>query len=199
MIRITHTALIVVMFVTSLAIAARADMYKGYETPRYEVVDASGDFELRRTLPHLVAEVSVAGDREGAIGRGFWLLADYIFGGNATGEKIAITSPVTQLPAATGKDVWTVRFMMPESYDLDRLPAPKTEAVRFVETRPETHLVIRFSGRWQDGNLSGHEADLRAEAARRGLSITGGPIYHFYDGPFTLPWNRRNEIAVIVG
>lgn len=198
MIRFIHIALIAVMMATSLGMTAQADMYKGYETPDYDVLESRGEVELRRYAPHLVAEVAVKGDREGAIGRGFKMLAGYIFGGNATGEKVAMTSPVSQR-AETGQDgLWTVRFMMPARYSRETLPAPESAAIRFVETRIETHLVIRFSGRWTESALSDRERALRSEAAARGLRVEGTPIYRFYDGPFTLPWNRRNEIALVV-
>jgi hypothetical protein len=43
--------------------------------------------------------------------------------------------------------------------------------------------------------LAQKEADLRAIAAANGLELGAGPMHYFYDAPFTLPWNRRNEVA----
>ena len=37
--------------------------------------------------------------------------------------------------------------------------------------------------------------DLRGLAEGAGLAIAEGPFFYFYDDPFTLPWNRRNEVA----
>jgi hypothetical protein len=28
--------------------------------------------------------------------------------------------------------------------------------------------------------------------------VTGAPEFLFYDSPFTLPWNRRNEVALVL-
>ena len=32
-------------------------------------------------------------------------------------------------------------------------------------------------------------------AKAQGLTLTSPPRYYFYDGPMTLPWNRRYEVA----
>lgn len=196
MIRLSSIGLILVLCVASLSVSVQAGMYNGYETPSYRILRAGDGVELREYEPHLVAEVTVRGDRDRAVNRGFRELAGYIFGGNASGTKVAMTSPVTQM-AAQG-DAWTIRFMMPTAYDKGSLPAPNSDAIRFVEAPAERHVVLTFSGRWQDEALDRHEADLRAVAAKMGLNLTGAPIYHFYDDPFTLPWNRRNEVAFVV-
>ncbi|GFE64647.1 SOUL family heme-binding protein [Litoreibacter roseus] len=179
--------------------AAQADTtadYKGYETPPAEVIRSAGDIELRRYAPHVVAEVRVRGSRRGAASKGFRMLAGYIFGKNETdagdSTKIAMTAPVTQMPEG---DAWDIRFMMPASYTLDTLPTAKDPAIRFFETQPETQLVLQFSGRWSDAILGEKTNDLRQFAASEGLEIVEPPIFHFYDDPFTLPWNRRNEVA----
>jgi SOUL heme-binding protein len=70
-----------------------------YEQPRYKVVESVGTIEIRRYEPMLMAEVDVDGDRSTAAGRGFRVLAGYIFGGNAGQKEVAMTSPVTQAPA----------------------------------------------------------------------------------------------------
>ncbi len=196
MIRASSIGLIIVMLVASVGVSVQAGMYNGYETPSYRVVREEAGVQLREYEPHLVAEVTVRGSRDRAVNRGFRELAGYIFGENVSGQKVAMTSPVTQIAASEG--AWTIRFMMPTAYAKSTLPAPNSQAIRFVETEAVRHVVLKFSGRWQDTNLSTHEADLRASAAKLGLQIMGDPIYHFYDGPFTLPWNRRNEVAFAV-
>ena len=181
-------------------------MYKGYETADYTVEQTEGVVEVRHYPPHLVAEVTVDGDRSTAASRGFRMLAGYIFGGNQGAGQIAMTTPVTQEPAKiamttpvtqTGGDgQWTVQFGMPGTYTLDTLPKPKDDSIRFAET-PETRVVVMtFSGLPTAGRLSEKADDLRGAVARTGLSVTGDVFYMFYDSPFTLPWNRRNEVAL---
>ena len=66
------------------------------EEPKFQIVKAEGDFEVRDYPGLTVAEVDVGGDRRAASNEGFRLLAGYIFGGNAGNSKIAMTAPVTQ-------------------------------------------------------------------------------------------------------
>lgn len=176
----------------AMTTGAMAETYKGYEMPPYTVELADGAVELRSYDQHVVAEVTVRGGREGAIGAGFRTLAGYIFGGNDRGEKIAMTVPVAQTPVAEG--TWTIRFMMPAAKAPD-LPAPQAGTIRFVTVEPERQVALRFSGGRGEKVLAERAAELREWAAKRDLTITAGPHYYFYDGPMTLPWSRRNEVA----
>lgn len=185
----------VLMAVPGVA-GAEGQTHKGYEMPPYRVELAEGAMELRSYGAHLVAEVSVSGSREDSIGAGFRVLAGYIFGGNAAGQKIAMTVPVAQSPEGEGR--WTVRFMMPQSFSPATLPAPKDGSIRFVTVPPERQVAIRFTGTRGDKVLAERGDELRAWAAAKGLTITAGPHYYFYDGPMTLPWARRNEVAFTV-
>ena len=196
--RFTHLALIVGILGAAVAASTEVEVYKGYEMPPYEVLDRNENAELRRYSPHILAEVSVNGDRASAISRGFQVLANYIFGGNATGEKIAMTVPVSQAPIDSSGAVWTVSFMMPASFDLDSLPAAKTDSIRFVKTETEQLLVREFSGFRNGARLSEHTKAVLQEAQERGLDVRGEPRYFFYDGPMTPPWARRNEVAIPV-
>lgn len=175
---------------------AAAETHKGYEMPPYRVEATEGGYELRDYGSHLVAEVTVAGDRSTAVSRGFSALAGYIFGGNAEGAKIAMTVPVAQTPA--GAETWTVRFMMPAAWTEATLPAPKDARIRFVEVAPERQVAERFSGIPQTADLARRAGALRAWAEGRGMRVTAGPHYYFYDAPMTLPWRRRNEVAFTV-
>jgi hypothetical protein len=174
------------------SLASAEDSYRGYEIPAYTVEQQAGAVEIRRYAPHLVAEVTVAGPQSGALGRGFRILAGYIFGGNATGTEVAMTAPVAQ----TGEgDVWTVAFAMPRAYTAETLPPPDNPAIRFVMTEAERVIVLRFAGIAGQRRLDEAAAQLRDIAARSGIAIEGPPRFYFYDDPFTLPWNRRNEVA----
>lgn len=189
--------------------AARKLPSDKYEQPRFELIERVGNIEIRRYKPMLLAEVTLEGERERAISEGFRVLAGYIFGGNqgqqniamtspvtqtpATPEKIAMTSPVTQTPEDAQGKRWTVAFMMPDKYTLESLPKPNSERIRFRMTEPQTRATIRFDGISSARNLSAHREALLAFATERKLNIRGEPVVAFYDDPFTLPWNRRNE------
>ncbi len=52
------------------------------EEPKFEVLLTDGSFEIRQYAPYLTAETLVMGDMDEASGKGFRLIADYIFGNN---------------------------------------------------------------------------------------------------------------------
>jgi hypothetical protein len=55
--------------------------------------------EVRQYAPHIAAEVTVSGERDAAINAGFRVLAGYIFGGNEVRAKVAMRTPVKQVPS----------------------------------------------------------------------------------------------------
>jgi hypothetical protein len=58
--------------------------------------------------------------------------------------------------------------------------------------------VIRYSGRWTQGNYRKHEARLLAWVRERHLEVAGPAVYARYNAPF-VPWPmRRNEVMVPV-
>ena len=197
------------LFVLIILTPAEAQMYKGTETASYTVERTLDGAELRRYGPRLVAEVKVGGSRSGAANAGFRILAGYIFGGNAESAKIAMTTPVAQVPEASagaaapktgadGAQSWTVRFTLPAGRSLADLPPPDDPRIRLMETVPERMLVLQFSGRATDAALAKATASLRAIADRAGVKVRVEPEFLFYDSPFTLPWNRRNEVALVL-
>jgi hypothetical protein len=176
----------------AMAAAGEAQTHKGYEMPPYRVEAAEGARELRLYGPHVLAEVRVSGDRGAAISTGFSMLAGYIFGGNAARQRIAMTVPVTQTDDGA---FWTVSFMMPAGFTPESLPAPNDNRIRFVTAPGGRQVAERFSGRPDTADMAARAAALRQWAEARGLTVTDGPHYQFYDAPMTLPGNRRNEVA----
>ena len=67
-------------------------MASNIEEPAYELVRAYSDFEVRDYATNVQARVRTAGN---APSGGFRRVAGYIFGGNQTGESIAMTAPVS--------------------------------------------------------------------------------------------------------
>jgi hypothetical protein len=201
---------VVVLYLALMMLTpAEAQMYKGTETAAYTVEQTLEGAELRSYGPRLVAEVTASGSRSGAANAGFRSLAGYIFGGNADASKIAMTTPVAQVPhaaeaagtpesGADGAQSWTVRFTMPADRSLAALPVPDDPRIRLIETGPQRMLVLQFPGRPTDAALANATASLRAIADRAGLKARGEPEFLFYDSPFTLPWNRRNEVALVL-
>ena len=185
---------------------AMADTYKTSETPKYTVERSEGAIELRDYAPRIMAEVAVTGSQSQAVSAGFRVLAGYIFGANDGGTKVAMTTPVTQVPGESlamttpvtqmARDGnWLVQFMMPESFTLQTLPKTRDPAIRFVSLPANRQVVVRFSGLATTASLTAKEGTLRSWARGQALTVKAGPFYYFYDAPWTLPWNRRNEVA----
>jgi hypothetical protein len=186
--------------------------YKGYETPAYTVEKTLQDnVEVRLYTAHVTAEVTVSGDRDEAIGNGFRILAGYIFGGNSgqskismtspvvqesKPEKIAMTSPVTQSPANNSE--WTVTFSMPRNYQIKDLPQPDNKNITFVEKPAQRIAALVFSGLARDGRIKKHKDILVKSIDAAGLKMLSEPGIAYYDDPFTLPWNRRNEVFAVL-
>jgi len=194
------------------AAPVRAD--SDVEHARYSVIASAGSIEIRDYAPQIVAETTVAGERDAAINEGFRRLAGYIFGDNQPAGKIAMTAPVVQekgtgvkgagekvaMTAPVGQaregDGWNVRFTMPADYTMAKLPKPNNAAVKLIEVPGKRMAAIRFSGVVSETDLAEQEAKLRDYVQQKGLTPKGAPQYAFYDPPWTLPWNRRNEVMV---
>jgi DNA gyrase inhibitor GyrI len=176
------------------------------ETPDYKVVSKQGAYELRDYPAQTVAEVVVEGDQQGAVRRGFRRLADYIFGANSGGQKIAMTAPVGQSPVTTaagdagalGARQWIVRFDMPRAHDLAALPKPNNAAIRLVTLPPARIAAVRFAGLMSDQAAATETEALLSYIKAQDLRPSGPPTLAQYDPPWTLWFLRRNEVLIPV-
>ena len=177
------------------------------ETPDYEVVAKEGQIEIRQYDAMIVAEADVAGEREEAIGSGFRIIADYIFGNNLASKNVAMTAPVTQRPSqniamtapVTQQTVgasWKVRFVMPSEYTMATLPQPVNPEVKLIEVPASRFAAIQFSGLGNQRALDRRTEQLLDYLKQEGLSYMGEPTYAFYNAPWTLPFMRRNEVLI---
>ena len=162
------------------------------EEPTYTVERAweSEQIEIRRYAPRVMAVTTMQGNGDD----GFRVLAGYIFGGNSTEQKIAMTAPVQQSMAGEAE----MAFMMPAEYALEDLPTPDDERVAFEEAPAYTAAVIRFSGWASADKADEHWQRLRQFLIAERIDITGEPTLNQYNPPWTLPFLRRNEIIVPV-
>ena len=80
--------LIATLVVALLGAALWGPIVSNVEQPKYQVVESSGNIEIRDYAAVIVAETEVAGDRRDAIGKGFRIIADYIFGNNTVAQKV---------------------------------------------------------------------------------------------------------------
>ena len=208
--------LFALLALTAVPAAFYTESAMATETPKYTVLKEDGDFELRRYEPRIVAEVSVDGDLDSASGKGFRILADYIFGNNRVAPnasmtvapeastKIAMTAPVSlepigQTKALTGAREWRVEFTMPSEYTLATLPKPNNPSIRIREIPAKTYAAVRYSGMNTESRINEENQRLVEWVKRDGLVPNGLPELARYNPPWTLPMFKRNEILIPVG
>jgi SOUL heme-binding protein len=166
----------------------------GTEEPPHTSERLTDRVEFRRYRPRIAAETVVDAEQRQALEQGFRRLAGYIFGGNQASNRIAMTAPVSRA-AADGRG-WTVRFFMPSTWTMATLPTPDDARVRLTEVPAETMAVLRFSGLAKPDVIAAHTAELQESLRRNDIEMAGEPVVWFYDPPWTLPFRRRNEVAV---
>ena len=183
----------------------------GTEEPAFTVERRVGDVEIRRYGSRIAAETTIDADEEPARNEGFRRLARYIFGGNKSKTKIAMTAPVAQqqsekiamtAPVAAQRGAagqWVIRFFMPSGYTLDTLPTPGDERVRLVNVPAERVAVLQFSGIASPEAIAEHTGRLLAALRANSVEPEADPVSWFYDPPWTIPFRRRNEVAVSLG
>jgi hypothetical protein len=180
----------------------------GTPEPAYKVIGTAGVVQIREYAPRLAASVTVPGDEVAARSAGFRRLAGFIFGGNVSktsiemtapvgqsSEKIAMTAPVAQSGGAAG---WTITFYMPAKYTAATLPKPNDPGIVVHEVPGEIYGVYRYSGFWSAADVHRAQAVLLGGLKGSGWVAVGAPMDWFYDPPWTLPFARRNEVAVVV-
>ncbi|CAA0110744.1 Uncharacterised protein [Mycolicibacterium vanbaalenii] len=181
----------------------------GTEEPHHLRRPLTDGVEIRQYGPRIAAETTVAGEKQAALNTGFRRLAGYIFGGNHHDTEIAMTAPVSQQSAGqdiamtapvsqtgSAEDGWTVRFFMPSKWSMETLPKPDDDAVRLVPVPAETVAVLRFSGDRGPRAVAAATERLHKALRDNGIEAVGEAVAWFYDPPWTLPFRRRNEVAV---
>jgi hypothetical protein len=179
------------------------------ETPKYTIIKKHKVIELRHYSGYIQAEVIVSGkDYKSAIENGFNVLAGYIFGNNIARKKIEMTTPVqvsksqkiamTAPVTVSGDGQFTVAFIMPAEYTLDTLPIPQDNRIHFTPVPAHQMATIRFSGFFQQNNITKNKERLSLWLQEEGLETQGDYIIAGYDPPW-VPWFiARNEILIRV-
>ncbi len=181
------------------------------EQAEYSVLKKADGYEIRTYAPHIEAQTTVSGGYEDALNEGFRIIAGYIFGGNTSNQKVAMTAPVTEekasgtniamtapVTSATEGDMRMVAFVMPKEYTLDTLPIPNDSRVKLVSMPERTMAVRSFSWYRSAARVEKMETVLLAALKRDGVSVIGAPTFAGYNAPWTPPWMVRNEVMVEV-
>ena len=214
---ILRTALILIGWISFMSVAKDETqtpaMYKGTETLKYSVVvSLAEDIEIRVYKP-TVKVVAQANGENNAFGQ----LFRYISGENSVNKSIAMTAPVetasvekTSVKVAmttpvemtmansdnteATKNSMQMSFFLPSMYDYQTAPKPTSPGLSLVAVPEKTVAVIRFSGLRSDNKLINKTQRLREAIANTPYTITSDPVMMGYDAPWTLWFNRRNEV-----
>ena len=184
-----NTATILIAFLS----VGITHMAEAIEEPSYQTLKRFEAVEIRHYQPVIQAVTRLPADaREG---RGFRRLAGFIFGGNNTGQSIAMTAPVQETLADSGLEM---AFTMPSQYQMDDLPRPDDPTVELQAVDERTVAVIQFSGWATDSKVEKYRARLEQQLSSRSIPLAGPWLLNQYNPPWTLPFMRRNEIWIEV-
>jgi len=172
---------------------------KGLETPKYRVVRTLGmggsQVELRTYEPFTVVRREMApGNGMASAGEGFNSLASYLFGGNEEKQAMEMTMPVEIRSGATS----SMSFVLPRA-NAKAPPTPLIPDVKVETVGARMVAVKSFRGIVTDEETERQrEALLEALLADDYVVVTNPDEYSVlqYNSPFTIPWRRRNELAM---
>ncbi|KAK6152307.1 hypothetical protein DH2020_014942 [Rehmannia glutinosa] len=187
------------------------------ETVEFKVLKRNERYEIREVESYYIAETTMPGkygfDFAGA-SQSFNVLAEYLFGKNAREKQMEMTTRfllvkqnlmgkmdmTTPVITRRAQDKWKMSFVMPSKYGAN-LPSPKDSSVTIKEVPKRVIAVVAFSGFVTDEEVERRESTLRRLlkndpefSVKEGVSVEVAQ----YNPPFTLPFNRRNEIALEV-
>ena len=189
------------------------------ESVPYTVVARLGEVELRR-YPRTVAVETAAPSENEAFSR----LFRYIAGANEGSSEVSMTAPVEVDARSASIDMTTpvevdlgsrlpgteagesteseeydgvrMAFYLPARYDPESAPTPTDDRIDLRSVPERTLAVKRFSGRPTTARISRERDDLLSTLADAEVTTVDSPFFLGYDAPWTVPWSRRNEVAV---
>jgi SOUL heme-binding protein len=183
---------------------------RNIEEPSYSVLEKKDGYEIRQYAPYILAQTTVSGDYDEATGKGFRIIADYIFGNNTKKESIAMTTPVLEsqgvsekismttpvLESAGENNERTIAFVLPSKYTLETLPTPNNTAVTFVEVPSRKVVALRFTWYASAKRMERKKALLESYLKRDTITATGGAETARYNPPLSMPLLLRNEVLI---
>jgi hypothetical protein len=165
---------------------------KSIENYPYEVLKTYDEFEIRKYEARLFTKVQLnTNDYSQASSAGFSKLAGYIFGGNDSKQKIAMTSPV----AMGLEDSMTMMFMVPNDLDKNKLPKPDNSEIEFKEEPVKIVAAITFGGWANTEKIEKYKQMLIDGLNQKGIKYTNHFSLLGYNPPFDV-LNRKNEVIV---
>ena len=170
-------------------------MASSIETQKYRLVQSEKEYEIRHYPSAMMATIYSSAKSYRQISTpGFRTLAGFIFGGNESNTKIAMTSPVH---LDINDSVSTMSFVMPSKYDEQSLPSPNDSRVKLEKSQAEYVAVLKFGGYANDEKIARYTEKLKMALEAKGISYSGNFRFLGYNPPYQFI-GRKNEIIVSV-
>ena len=161
----------------------------------YSVIRKEKVFEIRYYPSVTMATITSSAKTYKDLGTpGFRKLAGYIFGGNSSNTKIAMTAPVHM---DINDSASTMGFVMPSEFHKDNLPKPNDSSVKIETTTDEYVATIEFGGFASSEKIANYKEQLENALKKDNITYYGRFRFLGYNPPFQL-FGRRNEIIVSV-
>jgi hypothetical protein len=180
------------------------------ESAPYSVLksDDNKRIEIRNYESIVLVSASMSGDGRNSA---FRKLFKYIAGANQGEIEISMTAPVIMdnenlakkgaeismtAPVFTDKDTNMMSFVMPKEFTLETTPKPSDPDVIVSVIKDYKVAAIQFNGKLSDSNIKKNTEILNEWIFANGYNPTSSPVTASYNGPFTSPFLRRNEVFV---
>lgn len=189
------TALFIILGILVIAVFAQAGIVQNAEKTeqqKYELIKQDGPVEIRFYPSAIMASVTVTGEYKQTSGKGFRILASYIFGSNSEEEKIAMTAPVHMEQKDDG---YRMSFVMPSGYDTSMLPVPDDSQIQIHQSEEVYTASIRFGGYASDDKIELYKQKLIEYLDQKSISYEEPFTYLGYNPPYQTV-NRRNEVMI---
>ena len=186
--------------IIALFIIIYTNISMALEEPKYQIVKSNNNYEIRKYNKRLAVEVTYSNQDSG-----FRYLFNYISGENTASEKISMTVPVTQsvkidmtAPVTQSKKngKLVMQFYLPSKFTINTAPKPTNRRVSLVELEAGIYAVIKYSGRVTNNNFHRHYEELKEYLTKDNINFIEPAIRATFNGPFTLPILRRNEVMM---
>ena len=163
-----------------------------YESPDYEVIVEDDAYEIRNYSEFYLVEYENINDPD--IQNGFNTLFNYIAGANRESEKIQMTVPVIE---EMKEDKKKIAFVVPHRL-WNNIPQPDSSNLSVKKFDGGKIAAIQYSGLPSESKIDTEIKLLSAWLDSHGYKIKLPFFLAYYNGPFTLPMFRRNEVLVRV-
>ena len=159
----------------------------------FQVVKKYDSFEVRKYKSGLFTAVDLStNEYSNGSRKGFSILAGYIFGGNDSNQKIAMTSPVRMSIEEEGM---TMMFLIPKEFNKENLPKPNQPDIEFRMEPEQTLAVISFGGWANSDKIEEYKNKLKDALEKQGIEYTNNFSFFGYNPPYDILF-RKNEVVV---